>query len=458
MKLKFVSQIRKGNNQGTGFIAFPEGKTNLFNLNDWVKVEVLKNQFFGKIIFYSGRLGVYIPKHIVRENRLANKEAEIHVEKVDGFHAKIYPDGRIHIPQNIIRKLNLKQNEIVLIKGIKDNKVIREKYSKLHLAIRAQRNEKEYTCVFDKSFYGKELTFKIEKLPTEIEKIKPSPAILNVLNRVHYAFIGKNLAIIFKGNKSPAIINVNVNFSDIAFYMGAYFADGTKKGNSWAICASTFEQAKYYLKMHNFLIKDSNPEFIISYTNIHNIEDNKIKTNLPKIWQKEVGIKVSKFRIRKPIGKSNLKWNEYGTLVIREHRQILLDIYNGLLNLLIKEILTKKDKNLAIDFICGVMEGDGCVPAKKRGHILIWSNKNDIHILENILRIAIIKFKRIKERGNKYALRIGALEIFKNFSYLSDKIFILYPKRRKNLFERLKTVETIKFLIENYHPAPEIQS
>jgi len=63
-----------------------------------------------------------------------------------------------------------------------------------------------------------------------------------------------------------------------------------------------------------------------------------------------------------------------------------------------------------------------------------------------------------KERGNKYALRIGALEIFKNFSYLNDKIFILYPKRRKNLFERLKTVETIKFLIENYHPAPEIQS
>jgi hypothetical protein len=38
MKLKFVSKIRKGNNQGTGFIAFPEGKMNLFNLNNWVKV------------------------------------------------------------------------------------------------------------------------------------------------------------------------------------------------------------------------------------------------------------------------------------------------------------------------------------------------------------------------------------------------------------------------------------
>jgi hypothetical protein len=48
MKLKFISQIRKGNNQGTGFIALPQGKICLFNLGDWVRVKVLKNKFFWK--------------------------------------------------------------------------------------------------------------------------------------------------------------------------------------------------------------------------------------------------------------------------------------------------------------------------------------------------------------------------------------------------------------------------
>jgi bifunctional DNA-binding transcriptional regulator/antitoxin component of YhaV-PrlF toxin-antitoxin module len=458
MKLKFISQIRKGNNQGTGFIALPQGKIVLFNLGDWVRVKVLKNKFFGKIIFYSGRLGVYVPKHIVRENKLMNKKVEIKVEKVDGFYAKIYPDGRIYIPQDIIRKQELKQNDIVLIKAIKDNKIIREKYSKLHLIVRAQRNQREYTCAFDKSLYGKEFTFKVEKLPKEIEKVKPSPAIANLLEKMEYGFIGKNSAIVFKGNKNPAIINMNVNFSDIALYLGAYFADGTRKGNSWAISASTFEQARYYLKMHNFLIKDSKPEFIISYTNIHNLRENEVKTNLATVWQKEVGIKINKFRIRKPTGKSISKQSEYGTLIIREHRQILLNVYNALLNLLIKEILTKRDKNLAFDFLCGVMEGDGCVPARKRGHIVIWTNKRDIHVLENILRVAEIEFKRITEKKSKYSLRIGALEILRNFPHLKDKIFALYPKRRKLFFERLKTVGAVKFLIGNHKSTNWVKS
>jgi hypothetical protein len=40
MELKFISQIRRGNNQGTGFITLPQGKIDLFNLGEWVRVEV----------------------------------------------------------------------------------------------------------------------------------------------------------------------------------------------------------------------------------------------------------------------------------------------------------------------------------------------------------------------------------------------------------------------------------
>jgi len=378
-----------------------------------------------------------------------NKLEKIKVRLTDlnGFYSRISSDGIIYIPQDIVKNQKLRQNDVVLIRVIKNNKVIKEKYTKI--AVHRKRNKLEYVCVFDKNFYGKELIFQIKKEASEEKVSRINLIIRKILKNFYFTFVNKNLVIVFKGNKVPAVINTNLKYSDVVFYLGAYFADGTRKGNSWAICASTFEQARYYLKMHNFLIKDSRPEFAISYTNIYNIEPVELKKNLVEIWQKEVSIKVNKFRIRKPSGKSISKWNKYGTLVIREHRQILLDFYNALLESLVKEISLKKDKKLAIDFVCGVMEGDGCAPAKKRGHITIATNKEDLDILKNIVKVAQINFKVIQQ-SNKYTLRIGALEILRNFYLLKDKIFLFYPKRRKALFERLKTVGAIKFLIGNH--------
>lgn len=378
-----------------------------------------------------------------------NKLEKIKVRLTDlnGFYSRISSDGIIYIPQDIVKNQKLRQNDVVLIRVIKNNKVIKEKYTKI--AVHRKRNKLEYVCVFDKNFYGKELIFQIKKEASEEKVSRINLIIRKILKNFYFTFVNKNLVIVFKGNKVPAVINTNLKYSDVVFYLGAYFADGTRKGNSWAICASTFEQARYYLKMHNFLIKDSRPEFAISYTNIYNIEPVELKKNLVEIWQKEVSIKVNKFRIRKPSGKSISKWNKYGTLVIREHRQILLDFYNALLESLVKEISLKKDKKLAIDFVCGVMEGDGCAPAKKRGHITIATNKEDLDILKNIVKVAQINFKVIQQ-SNKYTLRIGALEILRNFYLLKDKIFLFYPKRRKALFERFKTVGAIKFLIGNH--------
>lgn len=382
------------------------------------------------------------------ENNLLNKKIKVRLTDLSGFYSRISPDGIIYIPQDIVKNQKLRQNDVVLVRAIKNNKVIKEKYTKI--AAHRKRNKLEYVCVFDKNFYGKELIFQIKKEASEEKVSRINLIVQKILKNFYFTFVNKNLVIVFKGNQAPAFINTNLKYSDIAFYLGAYFADGTKKGNSWAICTSTFEQARYYLKMHSFLIKDSKPEFTISYTNIYNIEPVELKKNLIEIWQKEVGINVNKFRIREPSGKSISKWNKYGTLVIREHRQILLDIYNALLKLLMKEILLKKDKELASDFICGVMEGDGCVPARKRGHVTIWANKNDIHILGKILQVAQIKFGIARDTPNKYALRIGTLEILRNFDLLKNKIFILYPKRRKTLFERLRTVSTVKFLAGNH--------
>ena len=456
MELKFISRIRKGNNKGTGFIYLQKDKINLFKLDDWVRVTVLKNKFFAKIISYSCGLGVYVPKYITIENNLINKEVEIQIEKVNGFYTEMYSDGRIYIPKDIVKKQKLNHNDIVLVKGIENSKVVYEKFSKIHATKRKNRPA-ECHCVFDKTFHTKELLFQIEKQSHETGKERLNPLMIQLLKGTDYAFISKDSIIIFK-HKVPAIITSNINYSEIAFYLGAYFADGTKKGNSWAICASTFEQAKYYLKTHNLLIRDSKPEFTISYTNIYNIEQGELKRILAEIWQKEVGIKIDKFRIRKSTGKSISKWNKYGTLVIREHRQTLLDLYNFLLKGLIKEILSQRNKKLAIDFLCGIMEGDGCASATERGHIMIFTNKDEICVLEDISNTAQIKFKTSKEDRNKYSLRIGALEILRNFPLLKDKIFVLYPKRKRALFERLKIVGATKFLIGDHEPTSWVKT
>lgn len=458
MELRFTSQIRKGNKKGTGFFYIPSNKVNLLNLGERIKVNLDKEiYFYSKITKHNERLGVYVPQHIAIENNLINKEVETQIEKVEGFYAKMYSDGRIYIPKDIVKKQKLNHNDIVLIKGIENGKVVYEKFSKIYVTKRKNRLA-EYHCVFNKIFRNKELLFKIEKRSQEAFKENLSPILTQLLKGMHYAFVNKGSIIIFKGNKVPAILSTKINYPELAFYLGAYFADGTRKGNYWAICASTFEQAKYYLKIHKSLVKDSRPEFIISYTNIYNIDNFQLQKELAKIWGNEVGIKVDKFRIRKPSGKSISKWNKYGTLVIREPRQILLDIYNFLLKELLKEILLQKNKELAVDFFCGVLEGDGCSPTPKRGHISIASNKDDIHILESILRITSIKFKIVKEENNKYGLKIGALEILKNFDLLKDKVFILYPKRRKIFFERLKIVRTTKFLIGNHEPAAWVKT
>jgi len=459
MELKFISRIKKSNKRGTGFLPIPKDKLFLFGLSDKVQIKFLNNvYFFAQIIEYSHKLGVYVPRSLMEKHRLLNKEVEIQIKKIRGFYAPVASDGRIYLPYDIVKNESLRDNDIISIKAIENNKIIHEKYVKIYVTTRPKRRWKEYICYLDKNLSGRTLVFQVKKLSPIPPYRRVNPLLAKLLQDMHCAFIDKNSTIIFKGNKVPAIININLELSDLAFYLGAYFADGTKKGNSWAICASTFEQASYYLRIHNSLIKDSKPEFIISYTDIDNSNQKVLKKNLARIWKDKTSIRISKFRIRKPEGKCFLKWNRYGTLVIREHRQILLDIYNFLLKRLIKEILSLRSKKLAIDFICGVMEGDGYSAANPQGSVSIWSNKNDIGILEKILRITEMKFKICKEGENKYALKIGALEILRNFYLLKDKIFILYPKRRKNLFERFKAVGAVRFLTENHSSTNWVKS
>lgn len=459
MKNHFFSTVKEANAKGTGFLSLPKKGRDSFQLGDRVKIKLSDAiEFFARIVKWGG-WGVYVPKDVMAKSNLLNKEVEVQIQKIDGFYSKIGKDGRIYIPEDIVKRHNLQEDDVVLVKGSKEKDVLKKKYCRIYLSHK-KRETADYICTFAQKFHGKNLVFQIEKEDNKELKSELSSAIATVIEDMQYTFTDKNSLIIFKGNKVPAIIPTKVDLSDIAFYFGAYFTDGTKKGNNWAICASTFKQGRYYLKIHNLLVKDSDPEFIVSYTKLSDTSFEKAERRLRKQWESEVGVEIDRFRIRNPVGKNPDARNrsKIGTLVIREPRQILIDVYRKLLNILIDKIITEGNTELAMNFLFGVLEGDGSVPAKKRGHIHIYANKEESEVLEEILEITEMKFKKFQEGSNKYGLRIGALEILRNFDYFKERAFILYPKRRKALFKRMQSVGVVKFLMGDHKPCSWVKA
>lgn len=229
--------------------------------------------------------------------------------------------------------------------------------------------------------------------------------------------------------------------SELAYYLGCYFSDGTKK-RTWGICSSTLEQANFYLKMHKKIIYSPKIRFTLSYTRSKNEEINEYQ--LKKAWKL---FSISNIYFREAIGSNTNKRNPFGTLIFKENDIGVLLAYMNILNESIKTILKTKNQDLALSFIGGVMEGDGGTNATNRGHIQITTNKQDHKMLEKVLEVARIKFKTVHEGGNKYYLRIGSIELTKNLDRID--LFILYPKRRKRLIERISKTGLWQALINN---------
>ncbi len=451
MKIQFISKIRIANKSGTGFLKLPVENSNLFKIGDHVEVFLDQQKFPASVIKW-GNVGIYVPREIAKD--LLEKKINAEVKIIQENYAKVGYDGRIYIPLYLAKNLSLKDKDIIYVKIFQDNG-FREKYSQLN--VRKRGRKIEYMCMAGKDLAKKRIRFTIERKHSDFTQSKKFIDLSNFLNKTNFAITQDNKLIVFS-RKLPIIINPEIKLSGIALYLGAYYSDGTKKGNNWAICASTFEQARFYLKTHRSLIKNSIIELIISYTNTKNESQNKVVNNLKIAWIKNFGSYPYKFRIRKPSGTIFTKCTKYGTLTMREHRIGLLDFYNYLVENLIEEIRKNNNKSLAIDFLCGILEGDGSVPAKKRGHIEIATNSKEYRSLANVLEVLEIKHRIIKYGENKYAIRIGALEILRNFDHLKDKIFIYYPKRRRMLFERLQTVGAVKFLIVDHEPSSWVKS
>lgn len=205
--------------------------------------------------------------------------------------------------------------------------------------------------------------------------------------------------------------------------------------------------------MHKKLIKTPNLKFNLSFTT-HVKVDEKLNDWLKRQWARNAHVAVFRISFRPSLSLKGKKHNKYGTLVIRENRLLVLIIYNKLLDALIRRIRSNNQQILALNFILGVLEGDGTSNAQKRGHLQIATNKTDAPILEKILDACKLKYKSVSEKNNKYFIRINSLELIKNLPRVYNLIFKYYPKRRKTFFKRLVNTPTAQFILRERETIP----
>jgi hypothetical protein len=133
---------------------------------------------------------------------------------------------------------------------------------------------------------------------------------------------------------------------------------------------------------------------------------------------------------------------------MREYRRITQLFYNRLLDYVLNKIIENKDKKLALEFICGILEGDGSPSSRNRGHIIISTNDRDAKTLRRLLEIIELNFKIVKEKtSGKTYIRVNSLGILKIFDLLKDKIFHYYSRRRRKFIERFCNIGATKFIL-----------
>jgi len=444
--MRIKENVWRGNKKGTGFIRLTKTTQNL-RLKDKIKVSILDGNsilttFYASLVSYKNYTGFYIPQKICSLYKLLGKELELEIEKIEGFYAKLGNDGRLYIPYDTASKLQLRPNELILIEGRIEN-FTRMKLCKIK--VREKNDKKEYFCIFSPEVKNKSGVFAIKR---RLPKHNLKEPLKSILSSLDYG-VWDNSKITIIRHKSKLDINPHIELNDdLFYYLGCYFADGTKK-NTWAITASTFHQAKFYKEMHEKLIL--NPEYKSSYISVSFKKHQKVDLEeIKNLWKEACGIEVNSIRPRIIDGNS-LKTHLYGSLVIRDNRIVTLLYYKKLLNYVINYIINKRDKKAALNFICGVLEGDGSPSARKGGYIIISSNKEDVAILHEILKIANMHYS-IQKHRNKVCVRLGALGLLSKLELISNKIFTYYPERRKKFIERFSQIGAVRFIIgkQNY--------
>jgi len=460
--------VRKGNSSGnTGWISVPKNivTNNNIILGRTYQVELTtstnKYLLHLKSRAIKETLGFYIPKDIIKNDKMIGQTVSISISNTEYYQGKISADRLIRISNETVNFMGIKYKDLYKVEISIDN-VKYQEIVFINIVERNDRSSDEYYFIIRNQnvpvstnvLY--KFLHKVDVVPIPNVNIENSNILTaSLFPTATIGDLGEDI-LVFDGNHRPVTMSKYININLYAHYFGCYYADGTKRDQAFSINASTPEQAKYYLSIMKQLIKRPTICYNLTYTvKISDPRpDQDILRDLTRYWMVKAGIVLSSDKIF--LNRSGAKtdvitnWNPRGSLRIRIYSGLVLKLHVDIMNLLIKHINNSNDILLTWNFLFGILEGDGFVSGgSKNVGIGFTTGNHDIIIHPSLNKLGVDHLINIKADDNSNMdIKIGLYATLANLDIIAKNVFKYYPKRRKLFIERLIDKSTTKYIMD----------
>lgn len=459
-KISWYGYIIKGGGRGHGFATLPKalledsgfnpGDRIILNLSTGINDENLTVDTFYRA--NSRSRGFYIPKEITQNNDLLGNQFHFSAHKEDGFKTSVSQYKQVIIPYKKLDEYQISDRDIIKLRVETRNGQIIEEPVLVKQNNRSNKQD-EFIAVFRNN--DVQAGPADAKIQGKLEKLDPEPSnssentiyTPNLFPDYHMGRLDDDTGILFKGNHTPIEIPLKININRNAHYMGAYFADGTKRGHAWKMSASTPEQAMYYNSIYNQLFPNEIFKYKVTYSKVPSDirSDAEINKDIKKYWREKTNnsFTVDKVYIVDAQVESALNRNKYGSLEIRNDKGLVMQFHQKMLDQTMKIISNSKNSILLWNFVHGVFEGDGYVAGgTNRFGLGIACNLENYKFIQSIFDKLEIKYSTDMSRVNKGDSRAVGInfykqEVLRHFAEIEPDIFKYYPKRADRFFMRL---------------------
>lgn len=468
--IKWSGKICKGGGRGHGFATLPKNisEESGFNHGDRVRLNISNGidiQNLSVDTFYrvsSRSRGFYIPIEITQNNDLLGNRFNFSAHKEEGFKTSISQYKQVIIPYKKLDEFQISDRDIIKLRvETHDGKIVEEPVIVKQLSRNNRQNE--FIAIFRNN--DVEAGPANAKILDKLETLGPDPLrssenMIYTPNLFPDGHIGKledDIGILFKGNHSPIEVSLKIDLGAIYHYMGCYFADGTKQGHAWRMSASTPEQAVYYNSIYDKLLPNEDFTYHVVYSKIpsdtRTLEE--IKNDIKNYWEESTdnSIEINKVKVLDAKTDGGLNRNEYGSLAIDNHKGLVMQLHQKMLDKTMKIIEDSHDRVILWKFVHGILEGDGYVAGgANRFGLGISCNIDNYEFIQRILDKLGVQYRTDTnkvDRGisNGIEIQFGLFEILNNFSNIKDAAFQFYPKRADRLFDRMREQNTIRHIL-----------
>ena len=466
--IEWEGTICKGGGSGSGQITVPMKLREKLEIDQFYDLTLVASDLESHVLTakfkQSGKGSVfYIPKGLCEQYLLIGKTVTCYIYKMEHFPIIVNEDKIVGLPHSIVDEYKLKKDDMWEVEVLTSEGMFREVIliSVTDRSNRSDRNEYRFTLRLSAVPRLIEARAKfvrrIERLASELETqdyetfYLPNLFSDGILGKIH-----ENEMIFFLGNHVPLFTPIRINLFELIHYFGCYYADGTKKGWSWRINASTPEQAKHYINKYNQLVLGNGLVYELTYTMKASDRrlERKVKKDLQQFWKERLNIDIAENRIlvRKSKSKNIKKWNECGSLGIRDDRHLIMEIHLRMMSEIEEYLKNSNVKEHMWEFLLGILEGDGSVRGGNQRFGIGFSSHKDDVIIQHLLDKLNVKYEvdmhRVKSgAGSGIQINFWLFEVLNKLNILSENLFIYYPKRRRMFIERLLKQSTVRYLM-----------